>query len=177
MDCVVSDVMDRGESYSFADRRTLGWTPTPNTEEVLKRSGQTPRCLAADEIMTNTELINLKNALEAKRSELVAQLRGRVSELTIEDVQPELIDWIQGMSHRDVTAAMLSRCSSTLAEVQRSLRAIAQNCYGTCMECGEPIPIRRLQSIPWASYCVRCQEQVEAAEGGAVFNHEAPWAA
>ena len=34
--------------------------------------------------MTNTELMNLKAALEAKQMELAAQLRGRVRELTIE---------------------------------------------------------------------------------------------
>lgn len=126
--------------------------------------------------MTNTELINLKNALEAKRSELLAQLRGRVSELTVEEGQPELIDWIQSMAHRDVTATMLSRYSSTLAEVQRSLRAIAEDRYGTCMECDEPIALRRLQSIPWAACCVSCQEQVEAADTG-ICKHDLPRAA
>ena len=115
--------------------------------------------------MTNTELTTLRAALEAKRLEIAAQLRGRVKELTIEDSQPELVDWIQRMSDRDETAAMLNRFSSTLADVERSLRAIADNQYGTCMRCERAIPMRRLQSIPWAAHCVRCQEIVEA--GGA----------
>jgi DnaK suppressor protein len=113
--------------------------------------------------MTNTELTSLRTALEAKRMETVARLRGRVKELTIEDSQPELVDWIQRMSDRDETAGMLNRFSSTLADVDRSLRAIAENRYGTCMQCERPIPVRRLQSIPWAAYCVRCQAIREAA--------------
>jgi hypothetical protein len=40
--------------------------------------------------MTNTELMKLKAALEAKQMELSAQLRGRVKELTIEGCQSEL---------------------------------------------------------------------------------------
>ena len=40
--------------------------------------------------MTNTELMKLKAALEAKQMELAAQLRGRVKELTIEGCQSEL---------------------------------------------------------------------------------------
>jgi DnaK suppressor protein len=114
--------------------------------------------------MTNTELMNLKAALEAKQMELAAQLRGRVKELTIEGGHPELVDWIQVMSNRDETAGMLNRLSSTLADVKRSLRAIDDDCYGNCIRCEGPIAIKRLQSIPWAANCVRCQEQVEAGE-------------
>jgi RNA polymerase-binding transcription factor DksA len=113
--------------------------------------------------MTNTEMTGLRAALEAKRLEIAARLRGHVKELTIEDSQPELVDWIQRMTDRDETAGMLNRFSSTLADVERSLRAIAENRYGTCQRCEASIPIRRLQSIPWAGYCVRCQEIREAA--------------
>lgn len=114
--------------------------------------------------MTNMELVNLKAALKAKRQELVALLGGRIRELAIEDGQADLIDWIQGMTDRDQTAGMISRFSSTLADVERSLRAMDEDCYGTCMRCDHPIAVKRLQSIPWAVYCVGCQEQIEAAE-------------
>jgi len=116
--------------------------------------------------MTNTELTNLRTALETKRRELAVQLRGRVKELTIDGGQPDLVDWIQGMSDRDQTADMLNRCSSTLADVERSLRAMDKDAYGDCIRCECPIPVKRLQSIPWAAYCVRCQEQIEAEEDG-----------
>src|SRR5579864_4083010 len=114
--------------------------------------------------MTNTELMNLKAALEAKQMELAAQLRGRVKELTIEGGQPELVDWIQVMSNRDETAGMLNRLSSTLADVKRALRAIDDDCYGNCIRCDRPIAIKRLQSIPWAAHCVQCQEELEVGE-------------
>jgi DnaK suppressor protein len=127
--------------------------------------------------MTNTELMNLKAALEAKQMELAAQLRDRVRELTIEGGQPELVDWIQVMSDRDETAGMLNRLSSTLADVKRSLRAIDDNCYGSCIRCDRPIAIKRLQSIPWAVNCVRCQEQLEAGEEYAASDFYQPKAA
>jgi len=128
--------------------------------------------------MTEVELRNLKTALEAKRLELIDHLRGRVAELTIEAGQPELIDWIQDMSNRDETAGMISRLSATLADVDRSLRAIEENCYGECMRCHRPIAVRRLQSIPWAIYCVRCQDLFEAQEDeGCVPDFDEPQAA
>jgi DnaK suppressor protein len=114
--------------------------------------------------MTNTELMKLKAALEAKQMELAAQLRGRLKDLTIEGCQAELVDRIHVMSNRDETAGILNRLSSTLADVKRSLRAIDDNCYGECLRCDGPIAVKRLQSIPWAAHCVRCQEQLEAGE-------------
>jgi DnaK suppressor protein len=33
--------------------------------------------------------------------------------------------------------------------------------FGYCAECGEAIPPKRLQAIPWAMYCVPCQEQLD----------------
>jgi len=125
--------------------------------------------------MTNTELLKFKAALEAKRVELFAELRGRVSGLAIEDGQPELLDWIQSMSERDGIASMVSRFSSTLADVERSLRDIDENRYGACMACDGEISLKRLQSIPWAAYCVRCQRQFEAA--GEISDFDKPQAA
>jgi DnaK suppressor protein len=114
--------------------------------------------------MTNTELMKLKAALEAKQMELAAQLRGRLKDLTIEGCQAELVDRIHVMSNRDETAGILNRLSSTLADVKRSLRAIGDDCYGECIRCDGAIAIKRLQSIPWAAHCVQCQEQLEARE-------------
>jgi len=127
--------------------------------------------------MTNTELMKLKTALEAKQMELAAQLRGRVKELTIEGCQSELIDWIQVMSDRDDIAGILNRLSSTLADVKHSLRAMDDDCYGECIRCDGPIAVKRLQSIPWAAHCVRCQEQLEAGEEYAASDFYQPKAA
>jgi DnaK suppressor protein len=112
--------------------------------------------------MTTTELMTLKSALEGKQLELAAQLRGRIKDLTIEAGQPDPLDWVQSMSDRDAAAAMVSRASATLADVIRSLRAIDEDSYGNCIRCERPIAVKRLQSIPWAAYCVHCQEHIEA---------------
>lgn len=36
--------------------------------------------------------------------------------------------------------------------------------FGVCMRCEEPIPAKRLAVVPWAKYCVRCQERISARE-------------
>src|SRR5271166_4494955 len=112
--------------------------------------------------MTNTERMNLKAALEAKRLERAARFSGRIRELNFEDGRQDPIDWIRAVSDRDEAAGMLNRFSSTLANVERFLRAIEEGCYGNCIRCHRPIAVKRLPSIPWAAYCVLCQEQFEA---------------
>src|SRR5580704_5070090 len=54
-----------------------------------------------------------------------------------------------------------------LREVQDALRRIEQGTYGVCYECEEPISVKRLEAVPWAKFCVSCQERIALhAESG-----------
>ena len=45
-----------------------------------------------------------------------------------------------------------------LREVEEALARVEEGTYGVCQECDEPISPKRLQALPWAKFCVRCQE-------------------
>src|SRR5215472_6222886 len=47
-----------------------------------------------------------------------------------------------------------------LREIAGALHRIDHDAYGICMECEEPISSKRLDAVPWAKYCVTCQEQI-----------------
>jgi DnaK suppressor protein len=49
-----------------------------------------------------------------------------------------------------------------LREISGALHRIETAQYGTCMQCEEPISPKRLDAVPWARYCVVCQEQIAA---------------
>jgi DnaK suppressor protein len=49
-----------------------------------------------------------------------------------------------------------------LREISDALVRINQGTYGVCLECEEPISAKRLEALPWARYCVSCQERVVA---------------
>ena len=49
-----------------------------------------------------------------------------------------------------------------LREISDALQRIEQGTYGVCLECEEPISVKRLEAVPWARYCVTCQEQIAA---------------
>lgn len=49
-----------------------------------------------------------------------------------------------------------------LRQVDDALRRVELGTYGTCQECEEPISTRRLDAVPWAKFCVACQEAIAA---------------
>ena len=48
-----------------------------------------------------------------------------------------------------------------LAEVHAALERLKQGTYGMCIVCGQPIPEKRLEALPWAARCVKDEEQLE----------------
>jgi DnaK suppressor protein len=61
-----------------------------------------------------------------------------------------------------------------LREIADGLHRIDAGLYGICLECEEPISPKRLDAVPWARYCVKCQEAVAAriAVGEAVDEYQ-----
>ncbi len=49
-----------------------------------------------------------------------------------------------------------------LREVSGALHRIETEQFGVCMECEEAISTKRLDALPWARYCVTCQEKIAA---------------
>jgi DnaK suppressor protein len=62
-----------------------------------------------------------------------------------------------------------------LREISDALHRIDQDTYGICLECEEPISTKRLDAVPWARYCVTCQEMIanRIADGEIVEYEEA----
>ena len=102
-----------------------------------------------------------KAALETKRKELVLSIRSMSEELIISDVEHDMTDIVQSMGNRDRAVTIVDAMTRTLSDVEAALRAVADGSYGICVECDEPIAPKRLQTIPWASHCIRCQEALE----------------
>lgn len=42
-----------------------------------------------------------------------------------------------------------------LVQVQRALKRMDNGMYGVCEECGNPIPVERLEALPSATLCIK----------------------
>ena len=45
--------------------------------------------------------------------------------------------------------------------VMQALERIRQGTYGECVNCGGEIEPKRLEALPFARYCIKCQEEME----------------
>ena len=52
--------------------------------------------------------------------------------------------------------------SGQLREVGSALDRLYSGEYGACANCGTSISSKRLQAVPWATYCVDCQDKAFA---------------
>ena len=114
--------------------------------------------------MTKTQMMRFKAALEVKRQELVRAIRAHIGELAIREGGHDPIDQVQSMNQRDEAALTVQWLSRVLSDVDAALRTMSDGVYGACVECGEPISLKRLETIPWASHCIGCQEFIERHE-------------
>jgi DnaK suppressor protein len=48
-----------------------------------------------------------------------------------------------------------------LRQVDAALEKIRLRTYGTCEKCGEEIAMKRLEALPFAEFCIACQEEEE----------------
>ena len=52
--------------------------------------------------------------------------------------------------------ALRDREKAQLMQVEAALAALDNGTYGTCWNCGRPIPAGRLEAIPWSTLCIDC---------------------
>lgn len=112
--------------------------------------------------MTKTELEKFRKVLEAKQAQLSGVLRNR-DEIVIEKA-PDAIDEVQLAGERELAIRNLDRDSNMLRQIRRALDRIADGSFGVCLHCEEDISPKRINAVPWAAYCIKCQEQVDRHE-------------
>lgn len=112
--------------------------------------------------MTKAELDKFRAILEAKQAELSGALRNR-DEIVIEKA-PDALDEVQLAGERELAIRNLDRDSSMLRQIRRALARLNDGSYGTCLHCEEDISQKRMNAVPWAAYCIKCQEQVDRHE-------------
>ncbi len=114
--------------------------------------------------MLKTDMMHFKQILETKQAELARVLRNREA-IAIEK-SADALDEVQHAAERELAIRNLDRESGLLRQVKGSLQRIKDGSYGTCAHCEEEINAKRLAAVPWAQYCVHCQEIVDRAQGG-----------
>jgi DnaK suppressor protein len=98
-------------------------------------------------------------ALSQKVAEL-SQILGNRRPIAIE-FTPEACERVVLASQRELAVATLDRHSRLLREVKAAMARIEDGNYGVCESCEEAITPRRLDAVPWARFCVQCQDRMD----------------
>ena len=107
-------------------------------------------------------LTSRKKALEAKLDDALRTSTLR-EDLDIE-YQADTIDEMRSGISRDVTIEQLNQQTRLGREIRSALEKLNSGGYGICEECEKPISWRRLDAVPWAPLCVKCQARKERRE-------------
>jgi DnaK suppressor protein len=63
------------------------------------------------------------------------------------------------ISHDEFVSLRLNNLDyGQLRLIDEALDRLNSGDYGICLSCEQPIPEKRLRALPWARFCVACQE-------------------
>jgi DnaK suppressor protein len=109
--------------------------------------------------MTTNELNRFRAILETRITELERSLGSRDG-ITVERSPDQLDDTLRA-AERALAVLHLDRNSRHLQSARAARRRIREGTFGICQGCEEEIYGKRLAAVPWALYCLRCQEAAD----------------
>lgn len=68
---------------------------------------------------------------------------------------------MEAINTKAINQAALANAKRKLARLQHALTQVDDPDFGTCYECGKPIPIGRFLLMPESTMCVQCAEEHE----------------
>lgn len=114
--------------------------------------------------MDKNTLDQFRQLLEARRNALREALQrteqdGRAPE---EDfAAQDIADRAASSSNKEFLFAQSRAERLMLNQVESALNRIREGSFGVCNICGDDINARRMEAVPWAVHCVKCQEKIE----------------
>ena len=111
--------------------------------------------------------LELRNLLVEQKRKLWAELRAELFSQTGEELhtQYEVPQDVGEQSILDLLSdaglAVADIRREQLTQLEEAQRRLEMGTYGRCEGCGEPIDLKRLELVPFTSYCVNCQRAQE----------------
>lgn len=110
--------------------------------------------------MSELNLKEIKKSLVAERDMLIEKLKD--NDLSIDDAEtPDPVDLAVRNYSKNVMLAVSENESRQLTLIDEALLRLDDKEYGECLNCEKEINPKRLAAIPWARYCLSCQELLE----------------
>ena len=110
--------------------------------------------------LSASDLDRLRHALTEKRDALIAAQRASARDgRGVVDRESEDGDVAEGIIEQDAALRLAAFDASLLADVERALAKLDAGSYGVSEDSGAPIPLERLEAVPWARRTAAEEEQ------------------
>ena len=110
--------------------------------------------------MTKANLKKIKDKLIAEREIILSKLSGNDRSVDASET-PDPVDLAVRNYSKNVMLAVSENESRQLLFINEALERIQDDEYGLCQNCENAINPKRLDAVPWARYCLNCQELLE----------------
>ena len=116
--------------------------------------------------MRKREVERYRKRLLAKQEELNQRVRAVRSSETHDmgEAAADLGDRALKTTSREMLYRLSTEEQTILKRIEKALQRIEKGTYGTCLNCGGAIQTGRLDAVPWARYCIDCQELLDRGE-------------
>jgi DnaK suppressor protein len=105
----------------------------------------------------------LKEVLVRRRDALRKAMAGDLSLLReLRDQGPgDVLDAAVDTAQDELNSQLLEVESRELTQIEDALQRLTEGTFGLCEECEKPIPLSRLQALPYATECIDCKRKNE----------------
>jgi len=121
--------------------------------------------------LNKKELAEFKKIILKRKEEILEGIQ-HISEDTLKKSQKEASGDISGYTYhmadvatdtydREFSLGLASNERKLLYELDDALKKIEEGAFGICEECKSFIARTRLKAVPYARFCVKCQERKE----------------
>ena len=113
-------------------------------------------------LVSTKKLQQFKETLEARILECERVLANAEEETRANSARlADAADQAAAEYERQTLAHKADVARQTITRLTDALKRISQGNFGECAQCGAEIEVKRLEAVPWARYCLKCQEAQE----------------
>ena len=111
----------------------------------------------------------LRQLLLRQREETMARVRSIANNQNSEGLSTpgDEMDVARSLADVETHASLIENAENKVRRIDSAFVQLELGDYGICANCGEEIPLARLEAVPFAIYCVDCQ--AEMGEGSSSY--------
>lgn len=112
-------------------------------------------------------ILNIRQVLVRRREALRRALAGDLSLLKELRGQPpgDAVDSALDSVQDEISSQLAEVEDRELARIEEALERMREGSFGICEDCGTNIPMARLDALPYATRCIKCQREAECKRG------------